>query len=347
MEIADASYLANIASGYCNDSWAAGIRLSLHKQRISWQGRVLRLLFGLLRISRTSSAIADEKVYLARKRASEDRWSGRFKPIAPIQCEPVMANGVPAEWIAGPELDAHDPTAPTILYLHGGSFTGGSIASHRPLCGSIAHVAQARTLLIEYRLAPEYPFPAALDDAVAAYRWLLETGTKPKRIVIAGDSSGGGLALSALIALRDNGTPLPAATVCLSPITDLACDSKSWDTNAKYELFGDVISARRSIKMYLNGADPRTPLSSPLYANLAGLPPLFMQVGTREVLLADSTRFAQKAHNAGVDVTLDIWHEMVHSWQFAAQFLPEGRAAIEKIGEFIKCHVGSAPVQSL
>lgn len=222
-----------------------------------------------------------------------------------------MVNDLPAEWIADPALDVHDSTRPTILYLHGGAFTDGSIAAHRALCGNLAHASQARVLLIEYRLAPEHPFPAALDDTVAAYRWLLKTRGEPQNLFVAGDSSGGGLALSALIVLRDNRTPLSRAAACLSAIIDLVCNNEIWDTNGAKEIVTTVGSARRSVSMYLNRPNPHTPLASPLYADLSELPPIFLQVGSKEMMFADATCFAKKTHDAGVDVTLDVWPEMV------------------------------------
>ncbi len=307
-----------------------------HNQTLSWQGRVLRPIFWVRRAIRkiTTSNKADE-IYLAKKRSSADKMAQRFRPISPIKCEPIAIDGIAAEWITRKDIDRPDPTQPTILYLHGGSYTGGSIASHRPLAGSIASLAQARTLLFNYRLAPEHPFPAALDDSQTAYHWVLKKIGDPRKIVIVGDSAGGGLAVALLSILRDQGMQLPAAAVCISPWTDLVCAGESWDTNAGYDILLDPVLLRRSAKMYLNGADPYTPLASPLYANLRGLPPLFIQAGSREILLADSTRLAQKAHDAGVDVTLDLWSGMVHGWHYAVSILPEARAAIENICEFI------------
>lgn len=313
---------------------AANVKMVFHDQPVSWQFQVGVFLFGLLLKLRKSDVSKDDQTYITKKRTSEERSTRFFKPITPIRCEPVQVNTCPSEWISS-ELST-DNQAKTILYLHGGSFTGGSIATHRSLCGNIAHFARARVLSIDYRMAPEHPFPAALDDSVAAYRWLLDNGTKPDRIVIAGDSSGGGIALSALAVLRDSHTPLPQAAVCLSAITDLSCTSPTWDAHASNEVVTTVASARRSIKMYLLGTDPHNPLASPLYADLTGLPPIFLQVGSKEVMLDDAVQFALRAGKAGVDVTLDIWPGMIHSWQLAAQFVPEARAALTAIGEFIR-----------
>ena len=321
---------------------AAGVHIVQHKQQLSWRFRTLYFLSRLrLLFVKPSADNGNDMAWVAKARSEEERWAQHFKPTAPIESKQItLTNGRRAEWITYPEIEMGTASSPAILYMHGGGFTSGSIITHRALCGSIVHAAHIRALLVEYRLAPEHPFPAALDDTVAAYRWLLESGIKPNDIVFVGDSSGAALLLSALVTLRDDGMPLPAATVCLSAITDLACNSETWDTHAKYEVVTNAPSARRSVKMYLNGTDPHTPLASPLYANLVGLPPIFLQFGSREVLQSDAIRFAEKAREAGVDVTLDIWHGAIHSWQLPAKLLPESRTAIEKIGEFIQAHVG-------
>ncbi|MBM3273223.1 alpha/beta hydrolase [Candidatus Kaiserbacteria bacterium] len=307
---------------------------------LSWQAHSLKAIFGLRRaLRRQRDHNADTTQYLEQKRTSADGWTRWLKPAPGIDCGPANLPGLAAEWIRHP---AYRSSGPVMLHLHGGSYTGGSITSHRPLVSNIARVTRGRALLIEYRLAPEHPFPAALDDAVMVYRWLLQNDIHPQQIVISGDSSGGGLALAALLALRDGGQPLPAAAVCISPWTDMVCDSETWVTNEPHDVFANTQSARRSAKMYLNGLDPRTPLASPLYADLGRLPPILIQVGSEEVLLNDSVRFAEKAHQAGVDVRLEVWKGMTHGWHYAAPFLPEGRAAIEAIGKFIVDKIGRA-----
>ena len=199
-----------------------------------------------------------------------------------------------------------------------------------------------RALGIEYRLAPENPFPAAVDDAVAAYRWLLSAGLEPGRIVIVGDSAGGGQAIATLVALRDAGEPLPAAAVPVSPWVDLEGLGESMTTKAAVDPF--VQPGRRRIeamaRMYVGDGDIRAPLAAPLYADLHGLPPLLVMVGSSETLLDDSTRIAERARVAGVDVTLEIWDDMVHVWTLFAPILSEGQQAIDRIGEFIRQHVG-------
>jgi len=238
---------------------------------------------------------------------------------------------VPAEWIVPQGI----PTAGVILYLHGGSFNSGSIASHRTLAGNVAIASKARALLIDYRLAPEHPFPAGLDDAAAAYEWLLAQGASPGRIALAGDSAGGNLALALLVRLRDLGRPLPAAAACMSANPDLTYSSESWAYNAKKDVMIEERKERQSVEIYLRGIDPRNPLASPFFADLRGLPPLLLQVGSYEVLRSDVERFAEKARQAGVQASLEVWPGMQHEWQFTARILPEGRRAIAHIGRFL------------
>lgn len=255
-------------------------------------------------------------------------------PEKDIKSEAVNAGGVPAEWVCAPNA-ASDRV---ILYVHGGGYIMGSVNTHRDLMGRLSRAAQARVLGLNYRLAPESPFPAPVEDATAAYRWLLAQGIKPSRIAIGGDSAGGGLVVATLVALRDAGQPLPAAGVCLSPWTDMENTGASMTTKAK----ADPVVQREMVgviaKLYLGGKDPRSPLASPLYADLHGLPPLLIQVGESETLLDDSTRLAEKAKVAGVPAKLEVWPEMIHVWQIFGSFLPEARQAIDGIGAFVREH---------
>jgi acetyl esterase/lipase len=252
-----------------------------------------------------------------------------------VVCETVEIGGVPAEWISVPGA----PENRILFYLHGGGYCLGSLNTHREMISRIARASQARALSVEYRLAPENPHPAALEDSLAAYRGLLSDGTDPARIVIGGDSAGGGLTLATLVSLRDAGDPLPAAVVCLSPWTDLEGTGESATTKADLDPMVKMDDDKTMARRYAGGADLREPLLSPLYADLHALPPMLIQVGTREVLLDDSTRFDKNAREAGVDVSLEVWEDMIHVWQFFAFMLPEGQQAIDRIGEFILQHV--------
>lgn len=265
-------------------------------------------------------------------RATFDQMGAAFPIAADVKCTPVDAGGVPAEWIVAP--GAADNTV--VLYLHGGGYVIGSINSHRDLMARLSRAAGAKVLGLNYRLAPENPHPAAVEDATAAYRWLLAKGTKPNRIVIGGDSAGGGLTLATLVSLRDAGTPLPAAAVCISPWTDMEASGASMKTKAAVDPLVVPGMLENMVKMYLAGNNPRAPLASPLHAEMKGLPPLLIQVGGREVLLDDSTRVAERAKKAGVAVTLDVWEEMIHVWHLFAGILPEGQKAIEQVGQFVR-----------
>jgi len=249
----------------------------------------------------------------------------------------VTAGGVPCEWVAGPGAD----DGAVVLYLHGGSYVLGSVATHRGLVARLSEACGATALVVGYRLAPEHPFPAALEDAIGAYRWLLARGTDPARVVVAGDSAGGGLAAATLVALRDAGEPLPAAAVLLSPWVDLEGTGASLAANADADPMIDLGGLRRAAAAYLDGVDPRTPLAAPLHADLGGLPPLLIQVGGNEALLDDALRFAARARAARVKVRLDRWDEMIHVWQAFAPLVPEASAALARVGAFVRARLGS------
>ena len=248
------------------------------------------------------------------------------------ELEAVEASGVPCEWTSTPGTDP----GRVLLYLHGGGYVIGSIATHRGLVSRLASATGSRALSVGYRLAPEHPFPAAVDDATAAYRWLVSSGVEPSRIVIAGDSAGGGLTLATLLALRDAGDRLPGAGVCISPWVDLEGLGESMTGKADVDPMVKRDGLMEMAGMYLGSADPKTPLAAPLHGDLTGLPPLLIQVGTRETLLDDSTRFADKASRAGVNVTLEPWDEMIHVWHAFAPLLPESQQAIDRIGEYVR-----------
>lgn len=266
-------------------------------------------------------------------RAGMDQLAMLGKLPKDVKCKPVIAGSVPAEWITTPNTESQK----VILYLHGGGYVAGSIASYRDLVARISRLTKARILILEYRLAPEYPFPNALEDAVAAYNWLISVEKiDPNNLIIAGDSAGGGLTLATLIKLHDEEVSLPIAAVCLSPWTDLAGTGESLKTKVEVDPFISPEMFEISARNYLGTTDPKNPLASPLYADLHGLPPLLIQVGTSEVLLDDSVRFAERAKAAGVDVRLEIWKDMIHIFAIFAVFAPESRHGIEQISEFIQ-----------
>lgn len=258
-------------------------------------------------------------------------WSDTVAAVS----EKVSAHGVDAAWIAA-EGSRRDTV---LLYFHGGGFRVGSTRSHRDLIARLSRAARCRALAIDYRLAPEHRFPAPLHDAVAAYQWLLEQGVAPSRIAIAGDSAGGGLALSLLLVLREQAIPLPAAAAVLSAWTDLAATGKSYDSRAAADPIHQRGMIQATARAYLgDSTDPREPLASPLFADLSGLPPLLIQVGDRETVLDDSRNFAAKARAAGVPVELEVWDGMIHVFQQFASELPEARLAIDSIGRFLRRH---------
>jgi acetyl esterase/lipase len=261
-----------------------------------------------------------------------EQMTGLLPLPSDVVAEPAVVAGVRAEWVSTPGADE----GRVVLYLHGGAYVLGSVRTHRDLAGRISRAARARVLNLDYRLAPEHPHPAAVEDAVAAYRSLLAHGHDPSRLAIAGDSAGGGLTIATLVALRDAGVPLPASAVCLSPWVDLEGTGESMTARAHLDPMVQKEHLVRMARLYLGDRHPRTPLAAPLYAELAGLPPLLIQVGTAETLLDDSVRIAERARTADVDVTLELWDDMIHVFQAFAPVLPEGQLAIEKIGEYLR-----------
>jgi acetyl esterase/lipase len=275
-----------------------------------------------------------EELSIEEARAALDALAAQFQLPKDVRSESVHASTVPAEWVSTPESKDER----VIYHLHGGGYALGSPSTERALVSLLCRAAAARALVIDYRLAPENSFPAAVEDSTAAYRWLLSKGADPARTVIAGASAGGGLTVATLVALRDEGQPLPAAAVCLSPWVDMEALGESMVTKAKADPTVTREGLLKMAKAYLGDADPRTPLAAPLYANLRGLPPLLIQVGGAEALLDDAVRLAERAKAAGVDVILEPWDDMIHVWQAFAYMLPEGQQAIDRIGEFIRLH---------
>ncbi|MBE3067589.1 MAG: alpha/beta hydrolase [Chloroflexi bacterium] len=248
--------------------------------------------------------------------------------------ESVRVGKVEAEWIV--PVKSNVDTA--VLYLHGGCYTLCSPATHRGLTGAIALACKSRMLVPNYRLAPEHPFPAALEDAIATYRWLLAQGLAPHHIAIGGDSAGGGLTLATALCLRDSGDPLPAALFLLSPWTDLTFSGESHNTRRAVDpIFGGESESKEPFApAYLGQETPSNPLISPLLADLRGLPATIIHVGDDEILLDDSTRLGEKMEAAGVDVRIRVWDGLWHVFQAFVPFLPEARQSVAEIGEFIR-----------
>jgi acetyl esterase/lipase len=240
--------------------------------------------------------------------------------------------GVPGEWLEPSAAKA------TLLYLHGGAYVLGSPSSHRVLAGAFCRLG-FRVFLPDYRLAPEHPFPAALDDCEAVYRGLIADGVDPRSLVVAGESAGGGLTLALLLRLRDAGALLPPAAAVFSPWTDLAITGASVETNNSAEGMFFNTNLRPIAELYLAGADPRTPLASPLYAELRGLPPLLVHVGERELLLDDAVRLVERARIAGVDVTLKRWPVVSHGWQLLQRIVPEAAQSVAEAAEFLHSRI--------
>jgi acetyl esterase/lipase len=272
---------------------------------------------------------------VATMRARLDAAAALFQRPPDVRYEPVSAGGVPAEWTIAPDADADR----ALVYFHGGSYNAGGVGSHRALCTQLARATDLRVLSVDYRLAPEHPHPAALEDACAALRFVWQSGFAPSQVALAGDSAGGGLALAALVALRDAGDPLPAAVALLSPWTDLTLSGGSFLGKADVDpmIVPDVLAVARDRYVADQAAD--APTISPLFADLAGLPPMLVQVGTDECLLDDSTRLAERASDAGTDVVLEVWDDMIHVWQAFFAMLPEGRDAIDAIAAFLRARL--------
>jgi len=270
-----------------------------------------------------------------RRMKAYERWVPR--PPAGVVTVARPLGGVPASRITAPQSAG----GRHILFLHGGAYMTGSALLYRHITWRFAMTAEANLAAIDYRLAPEHPFPAALDDAAAAWRGLLDEGADPRHCAVIGDSAGGGLALALALRLRDEGGPLPAAVVALSPWTDLAITGESCRRNAIADPVLNETDLVPFAAQYLGGADPCNPYVSPLYGDPRGLPPALIQVGSDEILRDDAVRMAERMRQAGCEVALEIWPRMPHVWHGFAPVLPEARRAIARIGEFVRQWTGA------
>jgi acetyl esterase/lipase len=277
----------------------------------------------------------DKNATLQQRRTIIEDGARRLPMPPRVAVQKTIVGDFPAEWLR-PTSMGEDRA---ILYLHGGAYTVGSCNTHRALASRLAIAGKAPALLPEYRLAPEHPFPAALQDCVAAYGWLIEYGIPPEKIVVVGDSAGGGLAVAMAVSLRHNDVPLPAAIVCMSPWADLGLTGESLRTRANVDPICSLEESRFHASQYVGNADPRAALISPIYADLHGLPPMLIHVGDREILLSDATRLAERAREDGVTGELKIWDGMWHVWHLLAAYVPEGQQAVDEIGAFISTQI--------
>jgi monoterpene epsilon-lactone hydrolase len=291
----------------------------------------------LARFQLTRRPTIDWNTSIPDLRLKTERASGLFGRLPrQIEAIPTSIENLYAEWI----LPSGVPRDRVILYAHGGGYVIGSARGHRPHVAKFVEGSGIGALVFDYRLAPEHQFPAALDDSLAAYRWLLAKGVSSAHIVLVGDSAGGGLCLATLIALRDKGLPLPAGAAVLSPWTDLRCTGASLETNRKIDTLTWLESWTVFSSYYAGDNDPGHPWISPLYGDLNGLPPILIYVSGDELLLDDSTRFAEKAKKAGVDVTLRVGEGMFHCYPVCSPLFPEAKEAMQEICTFIRERVG-------
>jgi monoterpene epsilon-lactone hydrolase len=275
----------------------------------------------------------EKRMTIAEIRA-QDASAGKFmgRPPKDVEVENINIDGINAAWIRPIGADK----SKVLLHIHGGGYVTGSIASYLRMCILIAQTLKVNVLLPAYRLAPEHPFPAALDDVLKIYRWLLSQGCQPKDILISGDSAGGGLSVASVLALRDQGDELPAAVICMSPWTDLTMQGRSHITNSKTEAMLNADSLREWALAYTSEQNFRNPLVSPIFADFHNFPSLLIQVSADEVLLDDAVALAEKAKSAGVDVSLKIWDGMWHVWHALGELIPESKTAFEETNQFVR-----------
>ena len=281
----------------------------------------------------------NKKLSIAELRANGVKNSKMLGEVSKnITVEKINMEGIQAEWLI--PFSSSTRSEKVILYLHGGGYVTGSIEDYRMMCGLLANATGVKVLIPEYRLAPEHPFPAALDDALKVYQWLLDQGYSSANMIIAGDSAGGGLSVATVLALKEKSGSLPAAVVCLSPWADLALTGQSHATKAKAEAILNKDVLREWALCYTDESNLTNPLVSPVHGDFHGFPPLLIQVGSEEILLDDSTLLAEKAKSAGVDVILKIWDGMWHVWQALGDLIPENRKTFEEIGQFVQSQFG-------
>lgn len=300
----------------------------------SWQARCLNT--GVRMLIRRKHWGAEHEVARRARRLFGSPSMFQWIRTRGLRVEPVLDGDVKGEWLV-PE----DAGAGVILYIHGGGYVACSAATHRPITAALARFCNLRVFSLNYRLAPEHRFPAALDDAVAAYRWLLEQGIPAGSLALAGDSAGGGLVLATLLRVRDAVMPSPACAVCFSPWTDLAGKGESVRTNDGRCAMFHKENFNEFASVYLGDESPMTPYASPVYANLGGLPPIYLQVSSTELLLDDATRVHRKIMEAGGTSELEVFDDVAHCWQMLDGLVPEAGTALRQAAAFIRKHVAS------
>lgn len=286
---------------------------------------------------RAQLAASPRPASLAERRARLDALGGQYVMPPGVTTESVRINGREAEWTVSPPADP----SRALLFLHGGGYVSGSIASHRHMVAQLGIAARCRTLALDYRLAPEHPFPAALDDALAGYRFLRDHGFAPEHIALCGESAGGGLTVATLVSLREAGEALPACAWLSSPWVDLAQTGGSMQTKAAVDPLIQKPYLDELAAAYLQRGDAADPRASPIHAALHGLPPMLIQVGSAETLLDDSVRLAAAAGAVGVRTTLDVWPDMIHAFTLFYQQVAAGRRALEQVGRFVREQTGA------
>ena len=278
--------------------------------------------------------IVDDSFSVDKFRESIDNASARMKLPKNVTSQKFRINDMNAEWII-PEGAIENKV---LLYIHGGGFISGSCLTHRMHVAKFANGCQLKSLLFDYRLAPEYPFPAALDDCITAYKWLLDNGYQSKDIIVGGESAGATLTLSLLLALKEKGVDLPKAAFSISPVTDLRCLAESFKYNAKNDV-APMGSWTLWTQYYIADNDPADPLLSPQFGNYEGIPPLYICVGTHEIHLDDCVNVAKIAKQYGVDITLRKWDKMIHAFPLLSPLFPEAKGALSEICGFVKNHI--------
>ena len=268
------------------------------------------------------------------QRAKMEKYAKAVKLPDDVTCKPAKGCPVPAEWVTSPEVNNDK----VILSLHGGAYFLNYGNPHRDFVARIGRSTKMRVLISDFRLSPEYPYPAALQDVTVAYQWLLAQGYSPINIAITGESSGGGLVLATLLRLRNEDISFPAAVVCICPWVDLTGSGASMESKKKVDFINNPEHMKTTAKLYAGDHNLKDPYISPLYTDLKGFPPLLIQAAARDVLLDDATRLAEQARKANVDVTLEVWDSMIHIFQLSAGFVPEARKAVENIAAFLRTY---------